>query len=137
VLVLALVATVGARSAQAQVGVIDQYVPPGSHHRGAPPTSAGGGHHAEGHRGGGVAAGGGPSGGGPGGSGKARPATESGASLPSGNPPASERGGGSLPTGYPVTPLIWVVIAIVAAGGLAFAATAGRRRLRNTRGHAI
>jgi hypothetical protein len=145
VIALAALIVVAVPGAGAQVGVIDQYIPPG-HHVNHPPSH--GGHGGEGTAasqgpvaggpGGGASGGGGSSGGGNlgGGGAAGNTPTQSGASSPASAPGATERGGGSLPTGYPVTPLIWVLIAIVGAALLASVALAGRRRLRSSRRHA-
>jgi hypothetical protein len=119
--ILALVAMIvgivlAAPAANAQdVAAADQYTPSGGGGGGQNPAGGGG------HNGGGNGAQN-PAGGG-GGGGAQNPDNGGGAVSPAGGggaePSATvgEKGGGGLPfTGYPLTPLVWIVVGLLVAG---------------------
>jgi hypothetical protein len=122
-LVVGLVFAAPAASAQ-DLAAADQYTPSGGGGGGQHP--AGGGGHNGGGNGGQNPAGGG---------GAQNPANGGGATSPAGGgggePSATvgEKGGGGLPfTGYPLTPLVWIVVGLLVAGiAVRLVATAVRR----------
>ena len=119
-----IVLAVPAANAQ-DLAAADQYTPSGGGGGGQNPAGGGGGNH------GGAGGAQNPTGGG----GAENPAGGGGAVSPAGDgggePTATvaEKGGGSLPfTGYPLTPLLWIIIGLVVVGiGFRLVSTAVRR----------
>jgi hypothetical protein len=125
-LVAGIVFAVPAANAQ-DVAAADQYTPSGGGGGGGQNPAGGGGHNGGGNGGQNPAGGGGGAENPAGGGGAVSPAGGGGGGEPTAT--VGEKGGGGLPfTGYPLTPLVWIVIGLLVMGiGFRLVSTAVRR----------